>query len=107
MGTSFGETALDQAGTSISVIASPNGLRWKVGGVTIAWGTVPAQGAPVEWRDGLQVAAGEKGLRYGQVLVEITAAGPTLGQYGPFDPAAADGRQTLGRGRTFILPDTL
>jgi hypothetical protein len=105
MGTSWGQDVnLGTVGESITIIANPDGLRWKVAGATIAWGTVAAvAGADLEWRDGVIVPIGEKGLRYGQVMVEITAVGPTQGHYGPFDPAAADGRQTLARGRTFVL----
>jgi hypothetical protein len=105
MGTSFGDQVLDQIGTSISIIANPNGLRWKVAGITVAWGTVAAvAGADVTVPDSIIIKVGEKYLRHGQVMVEITAVGTTQGQYGPFDPAATDGRQTLGRGRTFLMP---
>jgi hypothetical protein len=38
------------------------------------------------------------------VVVATTTQGNTgLGKYGPYDPAAADGRQTLTRGECFIL----
>jgi hypothetical protein len=36
-----------------------------------------------------------------------TTAGATSGQFGPFDSAASDGRQTLLQGRCFILNETL
>jgi len=105
MGTSFGEQTLDPVGTSISIIANPNGLRWKVAGITIAWGTVAAvSGSNVTVADGVVIPVGEKYLRYGQVMVEITAAGATQGMYGPYDPAATDGRQTLARGRVYLVP---
>jgi hypothetical protein len=35
------------------------------------------------------------GLPAGTLLAKITAAGATLGQYAPYDPAAADGTQLL------------
>jgi hypothetical protein len=109
MGTSWGQdVTLGTVGESITIIANANDLRWKVAGATIEWATVAAvAGADVVWRNNVVVPLGEKGLRYGQVMVEITAAGPAQGHYGPYDPAAADGRQTLGKGRTFILYRTL
>jgi hypothetical protein len=110
MGTSWGqEIDLGSVGTSITIIASPNGLIWKVAGVTIEWPTVPVvAGTDVIWRDGVIVPVGERGLRYGQILQEITAVGPAQGHYGPYDPAAVDGRGTPpARGRTFILFRTL
>lgn len=36
-----------------------------------------------------------KGLPDGTLVAKITAVGATQGQYGPYDPAAADGRQLL------------
>lgn len=75
----------------------------KVGGVTIDWTTVAAvAGADVTLADGQVIKVGEKYLRYGQIIVMIT----TGGKYGPYDPAAADGRQTLVRGRAFALNRT-
>jgi hypothetical protein len=35
------------------------------------------------------------------------SAGATAGEFGPFDPDATDGRQTLVQGRVFILDETL
>jgi hypothetical protein len=56
----------------------------------------------VIYLDGVLVQIGEKALRYGQVLTKITASG----KYGPYDPAAVDGRQTLTNGEAFILNET-
>jgi hypothetical protein len=36
-------------------------------------------------------------------VATTTAAGATAGKYGPYDPAATDGRQTLSRGFCFLL----
>lgn len=75
----------------------------KVAGVTIDWATVAAvTGADVTLADGQVIKIGEKYLRYGQVISQIT----TGGKYGPYDPAAADGRQLLVRGRMFVLNRT-
>ncbi len=45
-------------------------------------------------REQIVVAAGSGKLDAGTVLGKITAAGPTLGQYKPYAPAANDGTQT-------------
>lgn len=92
---SFGTTI----GTSVELSADGK-PEPKVGGVTIDWATVAAvSGSDVTWADGVTVKVGEKGLRYGQVITKITASG----KYGPYDPAAGDGRQTLTRGECFLL----
>ena len=59
--------------------------------------------------DDTVLAAGQKGLRYGQILCRITSVvnGSKVGYYGPYDPAATDGRQTLARGECFILNRTV
>lgn len=76
----------------------------KLGGVTIDWSTVAAvTGSPVTVNDGVNVPVGSSYLRYGQVICEITASG----KYGPYDPAAADGRQTLARGKCYIVNRTV
>lgn len=86
--------------TRVSVDGSP---KYKTGGVTIDWATVTAPGAPASLPDGSVVQAGNKYLRYGQVITKITASG----KFGPYDPAAADGRQTLARGNAFIVDETI
>jgi hypothetical protein len=43
----------------------------------------------------------------GTVTVAQTTAGTTGGFFGPYDPSASDGRQTLTRGECFILDETL
>jgi hypothetical protein len=101
--SSFGFSVVDTAGKSIQV--SANGLpEMKSAGITLDWATVTAvAGADVTWLDGVVVHIGEKGLRYGQVVTKITASG----KYGPYDPAAADGRQTLVNGEAFILNEAV
>lgn len=39
--------------------------------------------------------------------IGTTTAGAGSGKFGPYDPAATDGRQTLARGNVFILNETL
>ena len=74
--------------------------RFKTGGVTIDWSTVAfVTGAPVTLADEVVVPVGDQYLRYGQVITKITASG----KYGPYDPAAADGRQLLNRGECYLV----
>lgn len=46
-------------------------------------------------------------LTGGTVTVTQTTAGTTGGMFGPYDPGASDGRQTLTRGECFILDFTV
>lgn len=87
--------------TRVSADGSP---KYKTGGVGIDWSTVAAvAGSDVTLPDGSVIRIGQKYLRYGQIITRITASG----LFGPYDPAAADGRQTLTRGEAFILDQTL
>jgi hypothetical protein len=45
-------------------------------------------------------------VKSGTVVVQVSAAGANQRLYGPFDPAAADGRQTPESGRAFLLLDS-
>lgn len=73
----------------------------------IAWEAVAD--APDETIEvgGWRVEAGEKHLRYGTIMVEITADGETRGMFAPYDASATDGRATLARGHVFILDETV
>lgn len=94
---------LGTVGLGIQVTADGR-PRPKTGGVTIDWSTVAAvSGADVTLNDGVIIPIGRKYLRYGQIITEIT----TGGKYGPYDPAAADGRQTLARGKCWIVNRTV
>lgn len=78
--------------------------EYKAGGLTIDWTTVAAAAATdTTLPDGSIVRAGSQFARYGQVWAKISASG----KYGPFDPAAADGRQVLVRGECFVQDETL
>lgn len=74
----------------------------KTAGVTVNWGTVPAVTSATTLPGGFVLLAGGKYLRFGQVLAVITGSG----KYGPYDPAATDGRQLLARGKCYILNET-
>lgn len=68
----FGREVIGTVGGSIQVCA--NNAEWKVGGVTIDWGTVTAVSADTELMDGFTVADGKKYLRYGQFVTMIGVA---------------------------------
>jgi hypothetical protein len=89
MGSTYGRQVLESWGLSIQVCADST-PEWKPGGVTIDWGTVAAAGADVNLEDGFFTPAGEKYLRYGQVLTRLTiqpaqlitvTGGPTGGTF--------------------------
>jgi hypothetical protein len=96
---SFGTrtTATFGGGASASADGHP---KYKPGGVTIDWDTVPANAAQATLADGDVIAAGVKFLPFGCLLARIDASG----KYGPYEPdAAADGRQDAIRGRLYVL----
>lgn len=110
MGT-FGRRILDTIGRVVRCSADGR-PRQKAGGVTIDWSTVTAVTDDTTLSDGTVVKAGDKYLRYGQVLGKITATG----YFGPIATAAGgataatDGRQTVDatvRGDAFILDETV
>jgi hypothetical protein len=104
MGNTFGRTLVESTGRSIQVSADGR-PEMKHAGLTIDWTTVAAvAGSDVTLLDGVVVKVGEKYIRYGQVLSLITASG----KYGPYDPAAADGRQLAPtRGECYIANETI
>lgn len=99
----YGRQVIGTVGTSIQVSADGKPVP-KLAGVTIDWATVTAvSGADVTLADGVVVKIGDKYLRYGQVIARITATG----KYGPYDPAAGDGREIAPvRGRAYIVNRT-
>lgn len=101
-GTTFGRQQILQVGHGVKVSAD-GAPEFKHIGITVDWTTVTPAAAQVFYNDGVEVDVGESALRYGQVLTKITASG----MYGPFDPAAADGRQLLAAGSVFILNETV
>jgi hypothetical protein len=64
------------------VRASADGVpRWKAGGITLDWSTVPVLSTTVDttFGDGTVVKANQRGLRYGTILTKINASeGDTL-----------------------------
>jgi hypothetical protein len=47
------------------------------------------------------------GTTPGVTMATTTDGGPQGGMYGPYDPAATDGRQTLTKGRVFVVNETI
>jgi hypothetical protein len=104
MGNTYGRQVLSPTiGYPLSVLANLDEVTWKAGGLTLDWATVAAAGSDVTYINGDVLVTGQKGLRYGQILTRITASG----KFGPYDPAASDGRQLLVRGDCFILEHTV
>jgi hypothetical protein len=99
----YGRTFLTNNNIRPTRVSADGSPKVKVGGATIDWTTVAIPGANVNLPDGSVILAGQAYLRYGQVMTRITASG----KFGPYDPAAADGRQTLVRGQCFILDATV
>lgn len=101
----YGRNTLFTVGSTIQLLAMPNqGERHKPLGLTLDWSTVaPVAGADVSLKDGVTIKVGDSYLRYGQVICRITASG----KYGPYDPAAVDGRQTLARGQCWLVNRTV
>lgn len=97
MGT-YGRQVQETTGRPFAVSADGR-PEWKHIGITLDWSTVDAVSEETTLDDGTVVANGDKYLPAGTILDVITASGA----YGPADTAADDGRQTLARGETYIL----
>jgi hypothetical protein len=103
MAISIGQVLGPKTGRDVRVIANGRYDRAKGGGVTLDVATIAAvTGSPATLADDTVVPVGSKYLRFGQILCKITASG----LFGPYDSAAADGRQTLARGDCFFLDKT-
>jgi hypothetical protein len=95
----LGPQVLANVGTRQGISSDGSPLA-KTDGGTIDWATVAAvSGSDVTLNDGIVIKVGDKYLAPGQVVCVITATG----LYGPYDPAAVDGRATLTRGKSFLL----
>lgn len=106
-------TAVDA--TFIGAWAAQNVAQMTADGSGLTGGSGPAvavttvtPGIPVyEPNERLIVQPGNKFLRYGQIICEVTAEVADKGYYGPYDPDATDGRQTLTPGKCFFLNETV
>jgi hypothetical protein len=87
--STYGRQVLTKTGRDVMVLADLQDAQFKVGGVTVDWGTVTAAGADATLRDQTPVKAGEKYLRFGQILCKITTAEvQTVDLSGGDDPTA-------------------
>lgn len=107
--STYGRQVLTKTGRDVMVLADLQDAQFKVGGITVDWAMVVAAVAAGALADQTPVAIGDKTLRFGQVMCEITSVvnGSKVGFYGPYDPAATDGRQTLTRGKCFVVNRTV
>jgi hypothetical protein len=71
VGNTYGPATVESVGFSIQVTADGR-PDWKAGGVTVAWDLVAALGVDTTFDDGVICLAGEKVLRYGQVVCRVT-----------------------------------
>jgi hypothetical protein len=69
--STYGRRILATAGRAVMAAASML-AHWKVGGITLAWETIAAAGADTKLPDDTPVRAGQKFLRFGQILCRIT-----------------------------------
>lgn len=98
----YGRNLLSNNTVQPTRVSSDGSPIYKAGGAMIDWTTVAAVGSDTTLTDGSVILNGQKFLRYGQVMTKITASG----KFGPYDSAAADGRQLLARGDCFVLDET-
>ena len=104
----YGRTSIGIIGTPFSCTADGKSAA-KIGGVSIDWTVFATNNTGanvVVGGDNYQVPPGYSYIRYGQILCRITLSGNT-GLFGPYDPAATDGRALLNRGDCFIANTTV
>lgn len=103
--SSFGTATLQNLGRRLQV--SADGVpRWKAGGMTVDWALITAVSVDTTLTDDTIVKAGDKYIRYGTTLTQVTAGG----KYGPSDTSVSDGRQLVDatvRGKAFMLNETV
>lgn len=68
----FGRNVLTKTGRDVAVLCDHQDAQFKVGGITVDWSLVTAQSGATTLIDQTPVADGEKALRFGQILCEVT-----------------------------------
>jgi hypothetical protein len=102
----YGRTILASSTPYPTQVSADGNPQYRAGGITLDLTTIPAaSGSDVTLADGSVITAGEQYMRYGQILCRITS-GASTGKYGPYKQNASDGRQTMTRGKCFILDQT-
>jgi len=106
MAQTYGREVLGGSGRQV-MVAVGSDAHWKTGGITLGWPLFePAEDA-VTLPDETKVRAGQRYARFGQIVCRVTdEESDHFGEYGPYDPAADDGREELRRGECFILNET-
>lgn len=69
--TTYGRRILSTSGRDVGAAAGMD-AHWKRGGITLAWAVIAAAGADVKLGDETPIRAGQKYLRFGQILCRIT-----------------------------------
>lgn len=105
---SFGQETYDSIGYGITVTAD-GAPKAKAGGVTIDWDSVPAFANDAEFEGFQKVKSGDKFLRYGTILVKITAASDAtkVGKFTVYGATVAGGTLSEARGDIFILNESV
>lgn len=118
MANTYGYSEVQKVGGGIQVLANAKDVNWKVGGVTIYWGSVTAEAADREIRPAGEtintnflssnspaddyVYAGEKFIRYGTVLCRIDG-GTETGHFAPYGSTSIGGGALLKtRGNMYV-----
>lgn len=70
--STFGRTVLTPATGRPVAVSADGAPEYKMGGITLDWSTVTAVGSDTTYPDGATALAGQKILRYGQILTKIT-----------------------------------
>jgi hypothetical protein len=70
--TTFGRQVIGVASGRPVAVSADGAPESKMGGVTVDWSTVTAAGSDTLWPDGTTVLTGQKALRFGQILAQIT-----------------------------------
>lgn len=84
--STYGIRVLSTSGREIAAAAGMD-AHWKRGGVTLAWEKIAGAGADTKLSDDTPVKAGQKYLRFGQILCRITTTEVvTLDLSGDDDP---------------------
>lgn len=69
---SYGRKVLSKTGRDAAVLADLRDAQFKVGGITVDWSLVAAAVADSVLTDQTPVKTGEKYLRFGQIMCEVT-----------------------------------
>lgn len=107
-------TAAIAFGATAAQVATAIGLLTNVGAGNVtgtggALGSAPVTLVFASLLGTVSIAIGTNSLTGGSLTIgaSLTAATNTQGLFGPYDPAASDGRQLLNRGDCYVLDETV